>query len=320
MEHSLPITLHQLVIFAAVTREGSFTRAAATLTLSEPTVSQQIRLLERSVGGRLLERGPHGPVRPTEAGRLLFATCESVFEQLQSTLAKVEALQRSEHGTVAFGGGTGFCGTLLPVVFASFHRLHPGVTIRVETGTSRHLIDGLLQKRLDLAVVVNATEDQRLALASLASVDLVLIGPPGHPLSGGPPAPFDAIAAERIIVAAEQSSVIRQTLQRKAEEARVQLSVEWEVDDIEAQINAVHNGIGIAPVPAYMLPRGPERYSLLQVRGFPIKLEWYLAWLPDDSSHAMTVFRDYLLSQRAELEATSVLTLKDIPLAEGDLP
>lgn len=308
MPRGLPVTLRQLEVFAAVAREGSFTRAAETLVLSEPAVSQQIKTLERVVGARLLDRPPRKGVRLTEAGRRLLVACDSVFLQLEGALESAGALQRFEEGCVAFGAAEGFCGILLPSLYASFQRRKPGITIRVDMGPRRYLIDAVLRQHLDIAVVTGPFDDRRLASAPFASLDLVLIGPPGHQLSVLPAARFQTLALEHIIAGEDQSSTLRLALERKAADIGVKLQVSWQVGSMEAQINAVRSDLGIATLPFYGVASRIEAgtASLLQVEGFPIRLDWYLVWLPGNLSSATESFRDHLLGQRSEVEAVSL--------------
>src|ERR1043166_9481085 len=84
---SLP-TLHQLQILVAIGRFGSFTKAARALHLTESAVSQQVKLLERTVQATLIERDPR-PTRVTDAGRRLIATSETMIESLLTVLRDI---------------------------------------------------------------------------------------------------------------------------------------------------------------------------------------------------------------------------------------
>jgi len=102
------LTLHQLQVFAAVAQEGSFTRAAQDLFVSEPTVSEQIKLLEQVVGASLFSRASRRPIRMTMAGEKLVEAVNQVFGCLEDALRDIAALQRATEGRVAFGAGRGF--------------------------------------------------------------------------------------------------------------------------------------------------------------------------------------------------------------------
>ena len=93
----------RVVTFAAVAREGSFSRAAAALSLSQPAVSQQISALETDVGARLLERRPDGLVL-TEAGRTLVEHAAVIAERLELADVQLRELVHGEPPPVADRG------------------------------------------------------------------------------------------------------------------------------------------------------------------------------------------------------------------------
>jgi DNA-binding transcriptional LysR family regulator len=95
--------LPQLRVFEAVARLGSFTRAAEELHLAQPTVSIQVKKLTDTVGIPLLETGSRC-VRPTEAGKRLYAACREIF----GSLAEVEdALSKLRGSAMAQAAGAG---------------------------------------------------------------------------------------------------------------------------------------------------------------------------------------------------------------------
>ena len=78
-------TLHQLKVFEAAARHGSFTRAAEELYLTQPTISMQVKQLTKAVGMPLFEQiGKR--LYLTEAGKQLFAACRDIFERILHSL------------------------------------------------------------------------------------------------------------------------------------------------------------------------------------------------------------------------------------------
>ena len=125
----------RLRAFAAVAREGSFSRAAETLYVSQPAVSKHVAALEAEVGEQLLVRGPGG-VELTPAGQVL----ADYVLRAQALLANARrALGEGEHaqiGTLALAA-SGVPGTyLLPATLARFRELHPAVEIDFHVATS----------------------------------------------------------------------------------------------------------------------------------------------------------------------------------------
>ncbi len=246
------LTLRQLEIFATAAREGSFTRAARTLLLSEPAVSQQVKLLENVVGTRLFTRSPRRPIALTDAGDVLLQTCESVFQQFQATLDQLEALRGVEAARVSIGVGTSFGSYLLPPVVAAFGQKHPGINVTVRIEMSGHWDDRVRRGEIDLAVETDHVDDHELTGVPFAEKDLVWIGLSGHRLAGGEAAPFESLRDERLILGPPNSSS-RRALDRLAETHGVSLRPTFELAGTQAFITAVTSGMGIALVASHAM-------------------------------------------------------------------
>lgn len=318
--HTIPITVRQLEVFLRVAQEGSFTRAAKALELSEPAVSLQVKQLEQVVGARLLRRIPNRPVQVTEAGERVLLTGERLFRELDALTEDLATISSGEQGTVHFAAGAAFCNWLLPPLFASFQAEHPGIAIRVETGR-RDLTEGLRQQRFELVVRsavlavpgsspgTGRVEGQLDDVESthFADIDLVLVGPPGHRHAEQEVA-LEDLKDERLVLSKDWSA-IQMIFGSKAKELGMDLNVRFEFGGIESQISAVTSGLGIAPVPYHVVATriAERRLVVLQVKGFPMRLPWHLMWKRDQLSVAAAKFRDYLLAQRPFVESQSLL-------------
>src|SRR2546428_37420 len=97
------INLRQLKIFSTIAKEGSFTRAAETLMITEGAVSQQVKSLERGLGVRLFDRRASKPIELTRSGFELVSICDEVFDRLEHGIVRLDALRRAEEFSVAFG-------------------------------------------------------------------------------------------------------------------------------------------------------------------------------------------------------------------------
>src|ERR1700712_1467633 len=96
------ITLHQLRCFAAVFDEGSVTAAAAAMGLAQPSVSEQVRLLEGSLGTLLFQRVGRG-LLPSEAAKVLRAHAQETLNAAQAAVAAVTSVKEVVSGTIRFG-------------------------------------------------------------------------------------------------------------------------------------------------------------------------------------------------------------------------
>lgn len=297
------LTLHQLEIFAAIDREGSFTKAAETLSLSEPSVSQQLKLLEGVLGARLFDRAPGKPTRVTQAGVRLRASCADLFELLERTAQDLELLTRAGEGRVVFGATRHFCDCLLPGPYATFHAQAPGITVRVEAATREPLLDGLRRGHFDLVVVDGPVDDPQLVSLGLAGKDLILIGPPHYALPVDAVSGFEAFASDPMVRGGLIASASI-ALTQKMVEWGLASPVAWEADRVEARINSVSSGLGIAAVPFYRAASGIASGTLapIHVRGFPMRFEWAIVARQGDLPEPVETLRQHLLNRRAELE------------------
>jgi molybdate transport repressor ModE-like protein len=297
------LTLHQLHVFAAVAREGSFGRAAEFLTISVPSVSDQVRSLEHVVGARLLERSPgRRGVRLTTAGELLLQSYAQFEASFEDALRQMEALEAGpEQPTITFGASMSFGGYAFPRMYEAFHRAYPDVAVHLEIGNRVEVLDGLRHGRLDLGVVLGPVEVPELTIELLdADVEVVLVGPLGHRLAANRTAPFSELSAEHIVTPGEMSPIF-QALMRLANQRKTRLHVAWRVGNIEAQTQAIASGVGIGATVRDAVEQrvAAGQLSLLNVEGFPLRLQQCLMHRPGQLTAAGDVFRTFLLDQCA---------------------
>lgn len=294
------VTLHQLRIFAAVAGRRSFARGADDISLSQPTVSDQIRLLETQVGARLLDRSPgRKRVELTEAGRVLIRTYDEFSRALDRASRDLDALRSVEGGAVAFGADLTYGAYVFPRVFAAFRRSHPSITVHFELDRRQHLLENVARRRLDLAVLWSPIPDVEFLSESLGWCEVVLVGPPGHRLAGVSPAPFREWAREALILP-DRSTAVRQLVERMAIERSVAFNTMVEVSDVDARKQAIGGGLGIGPMSAYSVAEGiaSRRFSLLNVEGFPVRLEWFIVQAQRELSPQVLAFKVHLLQHR----------------------
>ena len=136
--------------FVAVVDAGSLTRAGERLRLSQPTISLQVKRLERSLGHRLLERNPHG-VRLTLEGETLLAYARRILALQEEALARLT--QPDVSGMVRLGTPEDFATTHLPAVLAAFARVHALVALEVTTDLTLNLIERFGKGEFDLVLV-----------------------------------------------------------------------------------------------------------------------------------------------------------------------
>jgi DNA-binding transcriptional LysR family regulator len=280
----MAMNLHLLRLFTAVVQQGSFSKAAAFLVISQPAVSKAVQELERQVGGPLLDRSSSG-VTLTAAGQTLYRYAEQIFLTERAATLELARLRGVEAGRLALGASTTIGVYRLPPLLADFAERYPRVRLFLDIGTTNDIVARLLTSPLDLALVEAPVADDRLDVAPLWRDRLVVIAPPRHSLARQSSVRLDEVLAQPFI-GREPDSATRLMVERELQGRGISLPVHVEVASNEAIKQMVQVGLGLAVVSettiAYELATGrlvtlpvPEliierSFSLLQVVKRPL--------------------------------------------------
>jgi LysR family hydrogen peroxide-inducible transcriptional activator len=202
--------LHQLRYFVAVAHAGNFSRAAERCHVSQPSLSQQILKLERRLGQPLLNRLGRRAVL-TDAGRVL-------LERATAILAAVEDAERRllsgglQGSRLTVGAIPTIAPYLLPATLEAFARRCPNVELAVQEDVTRHLLAGVVEGDLDLALVALPITDERLQAERLLTEPLLVAMPPGHPLTRRRKIQIRDLSEERFILLNEMHCLGEQAL------------------------------------------------------------------------------------------------------------
>src|SRR3954447_8914486 len=123
----------RLLTFRAVAHERSFSRAARTLALSQPSVSNQIAALEREAGVRLLEREPGG-LRLTREGEILLEHADAIGERLDLARTQLAAAADEYRARLRVGAFPTALAGLIPAAVERVRRHHPAIKVTVDEG------------------------------------------------------------------------------------------------------------------------------------------------------------------------------------------
>src|SRR5213082_1519260 len=172
----------QLETIIEVARLASFSRAAEKRFRTQPAISSQIRSLEEEVGARLLDRSG-GKVSLTASGKLFVKFAEETLDARKATLTAIAETERVPRGEIVVGANEGTCLHILPEVFAEFKKLFPNVGVQISRLERAKILESIIENSVDFGVVSAPVDDKRLTVVHIHRDELVIIAPPGHPLS-----------------------------------------------------------------------------------------------------------------------------------------
>jgi LysR family transcriptional regulator, low CO2-responsive transcriptional regulator len=178
------MTLHQLKIFECVARHMNITKASQALRLSQPSVSQQLKLLEQEFGTQFLVRLNHG-VELTAQGREFIDAVKPVLSQA----ANVENAFRTQPSTnktttLIIGGSHNVSVNVLPKLLMSFKKNHPSVQFILETNESHVIETRLLNSELEIALITNPSHRTEIVCEPYEEMELVAFCLPSNPFVG----------------------------------------------------------------------------------------------------------------------------------------
>ena len=273
------VTLHQLRTFKAVADNLSFSAAAHELSISQPSVSYQVKELEVALGLPLLDRlGKR--VSLTEAGQLLYGYARRTLNLLDEAAVALEEMRGLSRGTLKVGASTTVGIYLIPAALGAFKRRHPDLSISLEVGNRGQVQDRVLRNQLDLAVVGPVLKDPDLASIPFMEDELVVVAPAGHPFAGREGISLRDLKDEPFLMR-EEGSGTRWATEKAAHRAGVTLQVAMELGSNGAIKHAVEGGLGLAVLSRYAisLERSQESLVVLDVAGFPIRRDWHIVHL-----------------------------------------
>ena len=180
------ISMRKLQVFWAVSHTNSLTRAAKLLSLTQPTVSQQLAALEAALGNKLFDR-VNSSIRLTEFGSLFLRHAESVLRAAQELEDMVTTFGRGQLQSVKVAGVPSALRALMPRVMSQLRADHPMLDFDIHETSPADVLEMLYARRINLALLgSNSYRDLAPGFASLAIADdpYVLVVPEALDLSG----------------------------------------------------------------------------------------------------------------------------------------
>jgi DNA-binding transcriptional LysR family regulator len=190
--------LDHVEAFVAIVRRGGFSRAAATLHLSQPAISRRLRLLEHELGAPLFDRVRSG-ASLTDAGRAFLPHAEALLASMRDGVESVRALSGGDRGMVTLAVVGTLASTTLTERLRRFREAFPAIDLRVRTALSREVSE--LVRRGDATLGLRYEHDPHPELESRAIHDepMVAVCSPHHRLAGVRQLRPAALAGERWI-------------------------------------------------------------------------------------------------------------------------
>lgn len=271
---ALHATFRQLRLFLAFADHGGVSAAARACHVTQPTVSMQLRELERAIGMPLHEKVGNR-VFLSPAGEALVDAARAIEREWADFEQKIDGQRGVTRGrlSVSFASTASY---FLPRLLSGFCAEHRRVDLSFEVLNRDGVIARLRENRDDLYVLSVPPRDVALEVLPFLANPLVLVAPSRHALAKRKSIALASLASERFILR-EAGSGTRLTCDAFFKRARFSPDVRLELGSNEAIKEAVAGGLGIGIVSAHAIARG-DRLAVLPVRGFPLQSTWSILY------------------------------------------
>lgn len=261
------VEIRHLHYFMAVCEELHFTKAAEKLGISQPTLSQQIRILENELGMPLFDRIGKKIV-VTEAGSLLFSYATEMLTTLQNVKDAIKDLQELQGGQISVGIMPSDLDYRITQLVIDFHEKFPKVKLKILA--SIDIMRQVLENEVDIGIGTNVEADDRLVMIPLCREEYVLVVSKEHALAKQTAITI-AELKELPMVMYPEGFLGREVVEDVVKTHGFQLHTILETSSVTSIMNLVRENIGVTvqPYPLIQQMNDPNLCSIRILNGAP---------------------------------------------------
>jgi LysR family transcriptional regulator, hca operon transcriptional activator len=282
--------LRHLRYFVAVAEEGSLTTAAERrLHTAQPSLSRQIRDLEREVGVPLLERGARG-ITLTAAGRVFLDNARLALLQVEAASEAARRAAQPDKPAFVIGFLTGHEVVWLPEALRILREEEPGLEITLSSQPSPELAGALMRGKVDVAFLRRETPAPGLAFKFLIREPLVAVLPAGHRLTAHREIRPADIAAEIYITPTRAAPVLKKVIDAYAAKAGITLKPAYDAENLSSAMSLVASTGGVTLLPLYAENLLSPSVVVRPLRGEPPAIDLVMGYNRSNTSALLKRF------------------------------
>lgn len=256
-------------LFYTVAKNGSLTKAAQELHISQPAVSQAIKQLEYKLGGKLFNRVSRGMELTETGGRQVFAAVDQAMKLIGAAEAKFKEMKTVATGTVRISASDTVVTHYLMRYIKKYHDIYPNVTITFKDSTTKETLELIKSNKADIGFVNLPVYDKNVILTGQTGVveDIFVASDKFSNL-------FDrVIPLENLpnypILMLDNSTSTTKEIVNFLESLNINIVPEFEIGSVELLIEMAKNGMGIACIPRRYVQEQLERKELSEIKVTP---------------------------------------------------
>ena len=303
----LPFTLQQLRILKAVATEKNFTKAAEVLYLSQPSLSKQIKTLEKNLDIILINRESNR-ISLTENGKVFLQYSERILALCEESCRALIDLKNGERGSLTVGASQTVGTYLMPKILALFAQNYPQIDLKVQVNSTQIIVDNLLKGKIDIALVGGEVPNKfkkNLTIQNFVEDEISLIISTSHPF-----AKKKKINKEDLyylnFITLNSNSTIRKFIENILIQNQIetkQLKIVMQLNSIEGIKTAVSLGLGAAFVSSSAIEKELELKAVEVLKIENIKITRTLSIISNPEYYKSKAFK-FFYNELCRLKST----------------
>ncbi|MDQ4710951.1 LysR family transcriptional regulator [Bacillus subtilis] len=288
----------QLEYFQTLARIQHVTKAAKSLSITQPALSRSIARLENHLGVPLFDRQGRS-ISLNQYGHIFLRRVQAMMKEYTEGKEEIQALLKPDQGIVSLGFLHTLGTMLVPDLIGSFQQEYPNIAFQLKQNHSYWLLERLKSGDLDLCLLASIKPEDPIQWIKLWSEELFVFVPNDHPLASRESITLNEISGERFILL-KKGYALRMTVDELFEKANIQPNIMFEGEEAATAAGFVAAGLGISIL--------PDLKGLDQSKITKIRVSWPecqrvigIAWIKGRFlSPVAETFKQYVISHFSE--------------------
>jgi DNA-binding transcriptional LysR family regulator len=279
-EHFKNITLQQMEALLYLVQEGSFSRAAKKMMLTQPALTKNIKNIEDYLEREVVNRSNAG-ITLTAEGQIIYDYARRIIKLRNEAREKIIQLRENTGGDIYIGASTIPATYLLPPALSIFRKKNASIRVHVQTADSEETMNMVLANEVEIGFIGKKPLNKKLIAEPLWHDRLVLAVPRNHLWRKKKSVALEELSREPF-VAREKGSATRDVLESYLKEHKsaslAQFNICGELGSSEAIKEAILAGLGVSILSIHAIKRELKQGLLLEIilTGCHIKRDFYL--------------------------------------------
>lgn len=277
------ITMQQMESLIHLVEEGSFSRAAKKVFLTQPSLTKHIKNLEESVNARIVDRRNRG-IFLTPEGKILYDYAKRILRLRDEAKEKISRMKENESGSIFVSASTIPATYILPRLLNEFKKLFPDIRAYVQTSDSEETLEMILDDQAEIGFIGKHTFNKRLNVESLWKDSLVLVVPADHSWVKKKYVTLDEVLKEPFVIRERGSAtreILEEYLRKNTDRSLLSgFNIICEMGSSEAVKEAILAGLGVSIISIHAIKRELKQGVLVEVpiQGCTIQRHFHLIY------------------------------------------